>query len=89
METALVRHWSEVLLGLRRQRKVFLPIFTIYRYPADFPDKYVVRLSDTGRPTKWAMLANSEEEAVSYIPAGFTRLTRNREDEPQIVATYV
>lgn len=67
----------------------FLPVFTIYRHPSDFPEHYVVRMFDMDKPTPYAMLADSEEAAVAKVPRGLVRLERLPADDANIVCVYV
>jgi hypothetical protein len=73
--------------------KSILQLFTVYRYPSDYPDKYVLRRWDIGRngsrATSWVRTADMLEEIRSFVPYGLCRMMRNPEDDPCIEETWI
>jgi hypothetical protein len=70
-----------------------LPIWTIYRYPRDYPQGYVVRRSvTTAEGTKHdarAFRVASLEAARLVVPAGCVRMERHPDDDPVIVEVWL
>ena len=72
----------------QRARKP-LVMFVIYENPADFPDKFVARLFDCGRPTQYCTVRDTLAEARESIPKGLTRINRAPFDHKEIVETWI
>lgn len=74
---------------------VYMPIWTIYEHPADYPDLFVARRFDIvpGEPeacaTQDILTAASLDELRSLLPRGLTRIARFHDDEPQIVEVWL
>lgn len=68
---------------------VRLPMFTVYRNPADFPSQFVARLFDIDKPTTYFVLGTSEKDIIEKLPLGLERLDRNPGDSPVIVCVYL
>lgn len=67
-----------------------LALFVIYRHPADFPDKYVVRKWIMDRPTHEFQLYEFLEEARRPLEKlGLVCLNRAELDDPCIVETWL
>lgn len=66
-----------------------LPLITVYNRPLDFPDKYVARLFDLDKATVYAIVKDNIEEIHESLPAGFTRMDRNKVDDPNIVEVWL
>jgi hypothetical protein len=67
-----------------------LAIWTVYRDPADYPSKYVVRKSLVpGGVTNEMFVADSLAEARALVPPGLHRLPRQRDDDPVIVEVWL
>lgn len=65
------------------------PMFTIYDHPADFPDRYVMRMFDADRPTPYVALADTLEQARNLRPDGADLcVPRAAQDDPVIVETW-
>jgi hypothetical protein len=72
-----------------------LAIWTVYDHPLDYPDKFVARRFDVDasgpRPSASVIVA-SDLETLRNILAfemHLTCLSRNEEDEPQIVESWL
>jgi len=69
--------------------------WTIYKYPKDYPDRYVVRawtIGDEGEVVfnpEVLVLSVTLEEAREYLPVGLIRVERDPEDDPVIVETWL
>ena len=72
----------------QEQTKVF-PCFTVYKNPADFPDKYVVRLFDANKPMRLITVSDTLEAARNTIPPGYLCTPRSQTDDPIIVETWM
>lgn len=70
-----------------------LDIWTIYRYPRDYPDKYVARragiTNGSVTNTNEMFVADSLAEARKLLPAGLHRIERHSFDDPVIVECWV
>lgn len=68
-----------------------LDIWTIYRHPRDYPDKYVARKTvvPPGTPTNDMFIAGSLDEARALLPRGLHRMPRSAEDDPVIVEVWL
>lgn len=65
------------------------PSFVVYRYPRDFKDKYVVRLFNSGKPTRLITLSDSLDDARKTIPLNYIKFERSRTDDKVIVETWL
>lgn len=66
-----------------------IPIITVYRNPADYPQKYVARVWDMNKPTRFVALANSLSEIRAAIPVGMTNMGRSKKDDSSIVEVWL
>jgi hypothetical protein len=70
-----------------------LSLWTVYDHPIDFPHSYVARRFEVNAdgPVATGDLIQGELDAIrkSFHQAGLTCLTRNDDDEPQIVETWL
>ena len=57
-----------------------LSIWTIYRYPKDFTDKFVARRFVLDHPTNHYYTADTLEQVREFLPHGLTRIPRNDTD---------
>lgn len=74
----------------RIAKMTVLPLIVIYNHPADYPDKYVARLWDVGRPTNMAALADDYDGILEAIPTGqMVSLGRGEKDDPTIVEVWI
>lgn len=68
---------------------VRFPLFVVYEHPADYPDKYVVRLWDLNKPTDMIAIADTYEALLKAIPTDrMCRWGRTSIDDPCIVETW-
>ena len=68
----------------------FVPLIAIYRHPADFPEMYVARLWDLGRPTPLAVAAGTYEELMDRLPCReMVKMPRHPKDDPVIVEVWM
>jgi hypothetical protein len=71
-----------------------LRMWTVYRHPRDYPDKYVARLfeidADGPRVTGSIVIADGLERLQDeMMQMGLVKLMRNAEDDPVIVETWL
>jgi hypothetical protein len=69
-----------------------LDIWTIYRYPRDYPDKYVARRCEVTTDithTNDMFVADSLDEVRALLPAGLHRIERDLQDDPVIVEVWI
>jgi hypothetical protein len=71
-----------------------ISIWTVYRYPKDYPDKFVARMhianKQGSQPTE-NIIISQDLEIVQRIllDMGLTRLERNEEDDPVIIESWL
>lgn len=71
-------------------RLVKVPIIAVYKYPKDYPNKYVARLWDIkNKPTMYVVIKDSLKEIRAAIPCTLTRIPPMPEDDPVLVETYL
>ncbi|WP_089610078.1 hypothetical protein [Dehalobacterium formicoaceticum] len=68
---------------------VRVPIIVIYNNPADYPGKFVARLWDVNKPTRYAVVKDTLEEARKAIPYFMWRIGRDEKDDPVIVEIWM
>ena len=68
-----------------------IPMAVVFEKPADFPDKYIVRIFDCNIPTNILIIRDSLEECREDITAaGFLAcLERDSRDALSIVETWI
>jgi hypothetical protein len=70
-----------------------LVIWTIYRHPRDFPDKWVLRGQEIAcggvRVHNTCFVANTLEEVRAHVPFGDLRLERDPHDDPAIYEVWL
>lgn len=70
-----------------------LPMWTIYEKPLDHPDGFLARRFESGKdgaaPTEDTVTGQLDEIRDIFARAGLYKLSRNVEDEPQIVETWI
>ena len=66
-----------------------LELWTIYKHPEDYPDKFVARKFILDKPTEDILIGNSLQEVRNMLPKGFTRFERNPNDVLSIVETWL
>jgi hypothetical protein len=72
-----------------------LAIWTVYRHPTDYPDKFVARRFDvdgSGPKPSASIIISGDLDALRDIlcyELHLTRLMRNEDDEPQIVESWL
>ena len=72
-----------------------LPIITLYKKPYDYPEHYVARVWECAPPkgmkgplpTNTVILYDTLSQAEKDLRP-FTRMERNENDDPKIVATF-
>jgi hypothetical protein len=55
----------------------------------DYPNKYIARLFDINKPTKFIMMSDSLEDLRSLIPEYMHRMNRRLEDDPVILEIFL
>lgn len=75
------------LTRLVKQAK--LPLIAVYNHPTDYPDKYVARVWDTNKPTRFVKLAETLEEIRDAIPKSMCNIGRKDNDDPCIVEVWI
>ncbi len=67
--------------------------YAIYKNPSDYPNHFVVRRWDINEfgttPCADATLTSTLEEARAYIPDGYHRLPRMKNDDPAILEVWI
>ena len=70
-----------------------LVMWTIYRHPRDFPDKWVLRgheiAVDGPRAQQVAWVADTLAEVRAHVPYGDLRLMRDPNDDPAIYEVWI
>jgi hypothetical protein len=72
-----------------------LQIFVIYENPRDLPRPcfvtrmWIIEANGEQRPSLWATVTNTIEEARSTVPDGLYRLDRSPTDDPGVVETWL
>lgn len=70
-----------------------LSMWTVYDHPKDFPDGFIARRFEVDRdgpkPTMETITGELGAIRLAFVKAGLTRLTRNPEDEAQIVECWL
>lgn len=80
----------ETFVGVKLNTMARVPIIAVYKFPRDYPDKFVARLWDIGnRFTKMVVVADTLEQVRKLIPRSMTLLQPSEYDDPVIVETYV
>jgi hypothetical protein len=67
-------------------------MYTVYRFPSDYPDKWVVRrwaVYAGGPVPGQAVVFDTLERARTSLPPGLCRLERSPRDEPQIYEVWL
>lgn len=76
--------WPKIRRGLQ------FPFLTVYNSPADYPGKFVARVFDLNKATKFVFLADSYMELADKMSAQkLTRMDRNQQDDPAIVEVWI
>lgn len=72
------------------RRLAHLPIIAIFKYPADYPEKYVARLWDIcKKPTQYIVLEDNIDNLRQAIPPGMLKLMPTEQDDPVLVETWL
>jgi hypothetical protein len=66
-----------------------LSMWTIYDRPRDYPEGFIARRFEFDTPTGDTLKGELDEIRKVLWQAGLLKLTRNDQDEPQIVETWV
>jgi transglutaminase-like putative cysteine protease len=67
-----------------------IPMVVVYRNPKDYPGKFVARLFDADRATRFIFLADSYVELVDKLPVQqLVRMARHPTDDPAIVEVWM
>ena len=67
-----------------------IPVVAVYKSPKDYPDKYVARVFDLDRPTRFVFVADTYQELLDKIPVQqLTRMDRDPKDGPAIVEVWM
>ena len=64
-------------------------LWTIYKHPLDYPDKFIARKFVLDKPTPEIRIGNTLEEVRELLPRGLTRFERNPNDESTIVEIWM
>lgn len=77
----------------RGKGRALLTIWTIYRHPADYPTKWVLRPFMVTRgaavPAAEVVTADSLEEIRPHVPEGLVLLARDPPDDPVVFESWV
>jgi hypothetical protein len=70
-----------------------LDVWTVYKHPVDYPDKYVARRfvvnPGSARATREMFVEDTLDQIRALIPAEYICLPRDSRDEPHIVETWI
>jgi len=72
-----------------------LQIYVIYENPRELPRPgfvtrmWIIEATGEQRPSLWATVTNTIEEARSTVPDGLYRLDRSPDDDPVIVESWL
>lgn len=70
-----------------------LTVWTVYRRPHDYPDKWVLRGHDVSSQGTMAraeyFTADTLDGIRQYVPAGLVRMARDPHDDPVIHETWI
>lgn len=69
--------------------EIIFPIITVYKFPLDFPNKYVARLFDRDLITNVIMVKDTLEEIREGIPRNMMRMMPSPEDDKCIFEIYI
>jgi hypothetical protein len=64
-------------------------LWTIYKYPKDYPNDYVARQFILDQPTQITFIENTYERLIRKLPPGMIRIPRDKTDDPVIVETWI
>ena len=64
-------------------------LWTIYKHPKDYPNKFVARKFVLDKPTEEILIGDTLEEVRKLLPKGLTRFERNPSDVLSIVETWL
>jgi hypothetical protein len=69
---------------------VTLKLWTIYKHPTDYPDRFVARQFVLDKPTENVIISPDIETLRShFLEIGLSCITRSPHDEPQIVEVWL
>src|SRR5690606_24047789 len=88
-DTPLSGGWAEEGLCQACARPSMLESWTVYRQPADFPDRCVARRALNGIPTLDLLQAPTLEELRAHRPAGSAVIPRMAGDVGSIVEVWL
>lgn len=66
-----------------------IAVYVIYKHPADYPDKYVMRKFIGNHPTSHFETADTLEEIRKFLPKNTIRFERDISDDKCIVESWV
>lgn len=66
-----------------------IPLICVYKRPADYPQKFVARLWNVDRATRYIVLADTIEEVRKAVPPDMIRFPRDQKDDPCIIESYI
>ena len=71
--------------------KIEVPMYAVYRNPANYPGKYVARLYDVDKPTNIVIIKDTLEEMQEYFDqkTSFIYFRRGAGDVPELVGVWV
>lgn len=89
MINVYVKSFTEI----RNMHDFVLPIYTIYRYPQDFPGQYVCRMFDvragSSNSTPYVAVANTVKAIRATLPPGVMNIGRQSGDDPAIAEVWI
>lgn len=65
------------------------PLLVVYNSPLDYPGKVVARLWAVNKPTHYVVVGEALDEVRNMIPAHFTNIGRDENDDPRIVEVWI
>ena len=71
------------------RRTVKAAIICIYNSPVDYPEKFVARLWDLDKPTRYVGVAETLDTIRELIPKNMVCFRRDQNDDPCIVEIWI
>jgi hypothetical protein len=75
--------------SLENARRMFPPVWVIYRHPKDFPRHWVVRVFYGETPSPVACLCGTIGEAREQVPRWSVKLAAHPDDDAVIFETWI
>lgn len=64
-------------------------IWTIYKFPWDYPTKFVARQFINEIPNRIPLTASTYKRLIAIMPPGMIRIPRDPNDDPKIIECWI